>query len=663
MLKDKQQLIILIVAVAIFGFYVLGLLFPTVFWATNELATLPGPLGIGLALLGVGLILMPLYLPKRENAVEPKQLSFPQNLGIISGVTLLAGVLFHNFPIHLDVYGDARYLIKAVDIHLYTWKDQLWDEFFSFRPLYTKTGTATIYSITNLGAWLTGASGLTVLKWVDTFSGMAFVFIWLVLVNMVIKERGRRILFSLLGITAPFLLMFFGHYEIYAPSMPLMLLFAGGLITVFRVKKQMYRVWALVGVGLVLLLNIKFHITAYLLVPAFFLTVLWVIVDWKVPNWKALFTWKWSLIWLGIPAILAGGFVYGYLTKSFNGSRQYTETTLSDALFLPVVGPDGPPWDRYDLFSFAHILDYVGLMLFWSAGALFLLAVILICFRKQIKWNQPLLIIMGLTFLGYVASFFVLNPLLGIAVDWDLFARPAPLFLVFVLLLAGELPASTGFARKVGGSIGAFALMGITFFALNAYPSTLSRNLEYDGIRSFKTYWIGSTTLLNASVKLRNLDPEADIALRESWVEELEPYAVEEVDVEFADVLHQIGILYLDSLGQREKALSYFQRSDSYEQHLIQNIHKLVITYFILGRFEEAHAYTRKLISVKYPTQQKAYKISIHTAVEARAYEDALVYCEEYLSQWPEDQFVLRVYNALASGENLDSVRLLFKQG
>jgi hypothetical protein len=76
----------------------------------------------------------------------------------------------------------------------------------------------------------------------------------------------------------------------------------------------------------------------------------------------------------------------------------------------------------------------------------------------------------------------------------------------------------------------------------------------------------------------------------------------------------------------------------------------------------EANRFSDSLIACGYPNQQKAFKIAIHTAIEANATDDGLRHCEAYLSRWPNDPFITSVFKDIKSGKSIEELKKLFKQ-
>ena len=230
-----------------------------------------------------------------------------------------------------------------------------------------------------------------------------------------------------MGLTAPFMQIFFGHYEFYAPSF---LMISACLMSFVFSLQTGKRGWLLVSSGLVLI-NIKLHVTSYLLFLPLGLTCAYVFFE-KIRN---QFNWRRITFWVLLPLQTIGAFIYFFITKSYDGPRIYTAETLERALFLPLFTNEGLQFERYNLFGLNHLVDYFNLIFLWSAVALFLLVSIVLCYRKAIHWNEPALIVISTTLILYSTSFFILNPQLSMPVDWDLFSLPAISLIVFVVLL------------------------------------------------------------------------------------------------------------------------------------------------------------------------------------------------------------------------------------
>ncbi|RMG73621.1 MAG: hypothetical protein D6722_03475 [Bacteroidetes bacterium] len=368
-------------------------------------------------------------------------------------------------------------------------------------------------------------------------------------------------------------------------------------------------------------------------------------------------------VWLQrlvLPLGLLGPLVLALLVYPDHSGRQYSSTTLSDALVLPLFAPEGPPLDRYQLFSGYHLWDYAWLLLSWSLPAW-----IWIGLGKGQPWFAPrngVLRLLALCLAVYAAAFFVLNPLLSLPLDWDLFSLPA----IWLLVLASERIAQTDWAPRTEAFAAwtglAAVWLGGAVFGVNAHPPALSQRLEAEGRWQYRTYWMGSSTLLEEGL---SLIPEAHQAhaRRRQIVQDLAPIAISGHDPEYAALLSEGGRYLLEDQQDPEQALRWLQQARTYAPYLRENVDRLVIAHFLLGQYPEAHQLGRDLILVRYPSDQRAYRMAIHVALEASAYADAEEFCAQYLAHWPEDTFIDALHTDLKAGGNLDQLKLRFQQG
>jgi hypothetical protein len=82
---------------------------------------------------------------------------------------------------------------------------------------------------------------------------------------------------------------------------------------------------------------------------------------------------------------------------------------------------------------------------------------------------------------------------------------------------------------------------------------------------------------------------------------------------------------------------------------------------FALKRFQKAHLYSKALIALKYPSEEHAVLSSIHCALEAQLYQEALEHSQFYLQKWPANELVQSITERLKSGKDLEQLKLFFK--
>ncbi|MEO0582955.1 MAG: tetratricopeptide repeat protein [Bacteroidota bacterium] len=647
--KDTWPIIFLSFAA---GILVIGGLFlPEHLWGWGLLAGLP--VGPRYFLVGLFTVLFASTAIPGFNLRLPTLPSQTSNIWLLAGgVAITMGLLSYLFPLAAPAFGDSRYIIDLTKGVAIQWEPRFLTDIFKLDFANPKEGTETIIAIMRLLSYFTGQDGSILLLWVNRVCGAAFALVWVQFILSRIKGNASRWMLLIMGLMAPCTQMFYGHYEYYGPVYLSLLLYSRGLLRYIEQDKKGFP-WAIL---LLLLLCLKFHITSFLLL----LPTGMVIIYKQREAWRGVFTWQKLGLWLTIGGLLAGMGIYFFIFNNHDGPRAFTKDTLEEALFLPLYTHEGPPLDRYNLFSLAHIGDYLNLTGIWSPVAIFLLGAILLTKGKQIPWNAPKIFILGFTTLTYVAAFFVLNPLLSMVCDWDLFSLPAISLMVFMVLLLEKTKLSH--TQRWLGPVLALGIMGMGWILGNAQETSLGNRLRPMGRHVFKTYWIGASTMLHLSGDLLR-NPNQAQAERLETLEILRPYAVIGNDVEYADLLCEAGLYYAQEEKDRVKALPYFQEAHKYQYNLSRNVFHLLTTHFLLGQYKEAHKYSKTLIGVRKPSYERAYRIAIHTAIEAEAYEDALDFCNNYLAIWPDNAFVKRVRQSLETSEDPAQTKVLFKQG
>ena len=649
---QKTSLNVLKVASTFFVFHVLGLVFPEVLWGVHFPLFLPTFFTITLYLLAGGLVLSHFIKSERFASLLTKigELNMKWKLPIIG--TVVMGIMFYAFPIYHDVYGDAHFLKPGLENQIVEMTDTLWSYIFSFDFLDPKVGGKTTSGIVAALSYLTGASGKSVFIGFDAVCGMLFVFIWIRLVVEMLTKNIWRIGLSLMGILAPFLFMFYGHIELYALAIVGMMAFLASAIFYLRRKKKVYLWLTLVF----LILSLKFHITSFLMVPVAVLVVIYgrenLILKNVIGDFRQL------LKKVVLPIYGIGVALFFYLTNLHGNKRSFTEDTLEDALFIPFSSSEAAPLDRYNLFSGAHLIDYVSQAFIWSSAALFIIVLATTFAKKQIDWKSPLVLFTGFSVLIYLPVFFVLNPLLTMSIDWDLFSLPAPFILVFALILAAQLEKQE-IGRYALGPIVGLALFGLPVIYVNANKEPLANRLEAVAKWDFKTYWIGTSYLLDETIGLRPAEDQQEVRIR--ILDELKPFAIEENDVEYAALLCNAGIYYLDKDKDVDKALEYFNLAAEYRSDLVKNRYYLVLANLKAGEFLKAHEFVESLVLVRYPNYQEALGLAVEASSLSGKREDALKYVELYLEVNPANAKMKQLKEVLQSQNSTTSLSGFFE--
>ena len=144
-------------------------------------------------------------------------------------------------------------------------------------------------------------------------------------------------------------------------------------------------------------------------------------------------------------------------------------------------------------------------------------------------------------------------------IDWDLFVIPWFVLLLYIIVRTRSL-IETKVLKSFLGPILGLCLLGFSFFITHAKSSYLLEHYSTIGKRSFKTYWIGSSTASIEAIEFYTQDSEIRKAKYIELVTELRPYAIEGNDKEFAALLLKIGRIEKDA-GNLEEALNWMQEA------------------------------------------------------------------------------------------------------
>ena len=707
--KDKLSNILpLLLALGIFTMYVLGVFFPDVFWGTHFLAFIPPILKYGI-LVFIPLFFIFIYYQQNELFRFKFHLSKTTTITI----TALAAVAFYNLDITSDYYGDAKNFSPYLNQKFTSFKTDFWKELFSiqFKTGHARWGVFNFYSLI---AYVLKINMYQTFKLMDAFFGAGFVFIWIAAIRKYSTQKSTTILLLILGCTTPVMLNFCGHIETY--SLVLFLLISWIYILVRTIKeKNVVFLWLLIPLFLIC---VRFNTPSILLLPALALAFLHHYFT-KPSQLSTFFSIKKMLQYILIPLIIIGVLAYFFVFEDYNDSRILdTNTKDIDRLFLPLFSPDAP-LDTYNLLSWNHIFDFFMSFFFWSPAILFLIGIIFL-HRKKITWDSSLINILLLTLVLFIGFLFMINPLMSLPMDWDLFTLPFPIVLMLLLLIFQK--QSVIFIKK---KIILYALglhvLAIPVFIVLMNKTMHSYRIESVGVRVYKTYYQHADSYLLYALQM--LEGNETYSLRKNkLLKKLKPFVRKPIDQNYAALLLDEGIntftnqeyiksralllaaegyaphlklsheyiikvnheliqrkfnvpskdrIVADSLftiglkNSREKklykeAISWFQRA-SYYDPLNPKIDLFQLeAYFLKKDFKKALEKAEKLTLIKYPNEQQAVRFSIHCALESAAYDKALHYSKYYLSLWPKDEFIHLICDKLKNKENLSELKYKF---
>lgn len=632
--------------------YVLGYLFPDYWWSTHFLGFL-NPVA-QFIIIGASIIVLIFgFKPTSFGAIIENGINAIPILTwrwMFLALALIMGILFFIFPMIQDFYGEAYKLNphigalvpeipKGTDEALFHFGIAPWD------------GQRTILSLVTYLAYFIGWNYHDTFLLFDAFFGLLFMATWFYFIQKHISNGTWKLLLTITGVTAPILLNFFGHIEINAPVYWANLTWI--VLAINYSKTPTLK--GLIGLLAFLLIAIKLHPVALLFTPALLLLI--------VTNYVPQFSFSWKRIGAFIltPIFVMGAMAYFFIFKDHVDERELATTAMEyDRLFLPLFSPPAP-LDKYNMLSFNHIFDYFSEMLLWSPIAVFLVAVILIFYRKKISWEAIEVKISAITLILFGALFFVTNPLLTMQMDWDLFAFPAPILLVFLVMLVKQLEGSD-LLKQAWSFVLALGIISIATFMVHFNAETLSYRLESVSKRIYHTYYEWSALTIRNSLGLLWEDRELQLNRKDEFLSELYPFAVEGNDREYGAMWYQEGKHFFNVEKNYVKSLQYFEMAEKYAPEDDKINQYLMKTYFVMGNPKEAYLRSLKLVTSEYPSLQLAIMSAIECALEAEDYANAKKHCQFFVANWDEPRFIHEIHSDLQDDINKGRLKSLFKE-
>lgn len=622
--------------------FLLGTFFPEPFWGSNAFAFLPPGIGI---LLVVGAIAGGIGFWRGKWPGEaPNWMQWMPYL-LAAGYGLLA----YANPLPYDLYGDAPFVRPQTQVQVENWSpvfgSQLAPDLLNPKAAYDH-----FYGLVNVGSYLFQVEGFTFLRALQGIMAAGLALLWLSTVQARIPGFRGKILWSLLFLGSPLWILFAGHAENY--FLAVIVQMGYGLLLWRSFDDFDAGKWA--GLMVLLFLAVYTHISGYILIPSFLLVSLWGFAAPLRKSFRAKTIFGFGLL----PIVVVGALGYLFVTDSAVGPRAYTTETMIEVIFLPIQSTDPAPLDRYNLLSGFHFLDYFNLAFSWSTGAWLLLLGGLTVFRKHFNWQHRGLLVAGFNFALFLLVFFVLNPLLGMPIDWDLCLIPAAPLLLLVLAL-GAAQKETAPHRSFAAMALALVVLGSSMLLLHLDAGSSQARFHRLGRWIYKTYYSGASSTLMAPFSAEA--PELRAEMLEADVAALRPFAVPGNDPEIAALYTERALLDMPAQMQGPQVRKWLETAMEMAPGYRNAVFQLVQVYFVQGESQKAYDLIPRLVALEYPSADRALRVAVQISLEVGDYPAALAYCQQYLERFPDGRFIREVATLLQQG-NVDGARAKFKR-
>ncbi|MEM0999581.1 MAG: hypothetical protein AAGN35_21160 [Bacteroidota bacterium] len=636
-------------------FYLLGTLFPDAWWGTHYFAYVSPAMATGGLLLALALIVLPLVL-------DPARLidAFPQLRGATSwtvalGISGIVALLLWQFPLVDDNYGNAETYHRVLNDPVTNLPAGFWGALFSFewRPDQGREGA---FFLVNAVAYLRGMTILEGYRLVGALCGFGWVLSWLRFGQTFLAPGPVRLLFAIAALGSPILLVFMGHLESYALVFLLLGLWMQQLLRAVHLNNT-FALWSLLPLWL---LGERFNPLFLLLLPVMGLAFLY--------HYAGKYAWvaKWQTVrgmatTLLLPLLGLGLIGYFFVLEDHADPRILDDFDTVERLFLPIFSP-APPLDRYNVQSFNHLFDLFNVLVFGAPPLLFGL-VALVGGKRKILVSSPVLAIVTLAWALITAMLFMINPLFSLPMDFDLYLIAVPVSLGLLAALLVQFSEDAWIKSLLPIALG-LSLLVVPAFTVNVSKQAHWQRLESVGKYVFKTYYLHSGRYILYALNKSELPVEEYLARKAAIIDELRPFALPEFDLKFGELLlDQAIILNRSNSGDLRATRAAFVEAARHIYLESEQVLALTELHFRLGESADAHRNVEELIKRGYPTLDMAYRMGVHTALEAGLYDKAAAHCREYILMVPEDTMIQEVLNRLETNDRVDELRYLFARG
>lgn len=622
-----------------------GYIFPEQLWGMHFLHFLSDWQTAAFMLIGA----VAIWLASNEADSEPAQNAFDDKEKVWSrlrlSLSLVAGAIVVSTPMVVDVYGDSFSIIPHFSRPVDEWTKEMTSELISLDLTYPKIGEQTFYSISFFLSYLFNITPLTVVKYLELACFMLSIYFWSFLVQRSTQSLALRTALTFAGILAPFAFVYHAHTEMYALPFTFILGFLAYGRYVFDSGLKNKHI---IGLWILFVLGAKFHIMSLLLFPV---PLLVTASKLKFDSHQMFKKYAhWAMLLAGLVLVIFG---YVFITESVNGTRVFTKVNLYDAVFLPISCLEGPPLDRYDLLSWSHISDYLNMVYLWGPvlwGFIFIGWKSLVSELEESSYAKGLV----LSFSAFALVFFILNPLLGMPADWDLFLFPAMTFMPLSLL--GVKSIEQKYLNKAALLIALLSLMNLPLLITHLSKEKLSERLTYEGLYEFKTYWKGSSSTLKLAGQLKPISEQA--AYLTNIIDQLRPYAVVGLDNEYAELLRTLAATPQIQSNPDQK-LKVLEDAYYFGPLLIRNTYELCLEYARRREFGKAKPLISDLVNSQFPNPKQATKLGVYVFMMTNDIPSAKQICIQSVKQWPQEPFYSSLLEALNNGDFERALKLI----
>ena len=684
-LKDNAALFL--GAVPFFILFIFAGIFPEQLWGISWFVCLSFEQAIGSIGFSLVLIILVRLSPRLQG-----QTSELIKVMVLIMIATSASVCHYILSIVQDEYGNAFQYREFAQIKQVAFPDDAIEDVFSI-SITPSTGRKTVLGTYTIVSYLTGLDYGNIFKWSGLIFGFIYSISWVVLIRSIGLSFTTTWVMAAVGCFAAPSFVFYDHLEIYAPVISGMMVW----LLLFHRYSKTGSSKILVFLLLLTLVNIRMHpLNLFLLIP------LGIMLGQMSTNWfrEQRIDWLWTLKWIHLPVWLLGSICYFFIFQDHIDPRYLNDVQDHERIFLPLISPDAP-LDRYNLLSLNHILDFFNVLLLWVIPGVGVLMGSMFSLKARPNHSNEFILLVTV-FLLSGSFLFMVNPLLSMPMDLDLFLLPGVLVLPITAFALKGISLRNSWLSLSASLV--LTILIASMFVVNSNKEQLSARLEMVGKRIFKTYYLHSSRVMISGIGLSD-NRENYIERKKAIVDELRPYALPGNDPKFANLLYDDAMYYLKVENDTLKARSRFEEAVGFNPELsmeadgifseyedisyglkllreegnldqakivfkklyenepddLQPLVYLMEAEFLAKDHLEAYRISRFLLSEKYPTELIALKRTIHCALEAELRDSVISHAAQYLTIDPIDPTINKIGIGLKNHLPLNELKELFR--
>ena len=257
--RNKARLVIL--GLVFVGFHLAGWLFPDTWWGAHSLAFIPLTWSCLFAALLIAILLFAEHIPIGKLSLTDARRFRKLAGGLLLPILMASamGFAFYRFPLAMDAFGDAIRFEQYFRGPHAEFNPESMRAILDWNIFHARNGERTVLNAMHFLSAQSGRPPREMFRLMTAICGGMYALLALWFVRAYGGLFLQKMVNLCLLLLAPFLWIFFGHMEIYAPAILLATAYGVALLLFLNKPSALW----LPGLLLLLYLSIKAHTVNY----------------------------------------------------------------------------------------------------------------------------------------------------------------------------------------------------------------------------------------------------------------------------------------------------------------------------------------------------------------------------------------------------------------